>query len=125
MRELNDLLRDSKFDLIHVHDYFLLNALELILKKINIPVVATVHAINDFPNHFGEGMRNYMLRNATNVIVVSEWLRDVVLEHFQFMHPEVIQVIANGVSMPDEMQNISGNHNNYITFSGRLEYKRV
>lgn len=87
--------------------------------------MATVHAINDFPNHFGEGMRNYMLRNATNVIVVSEWLRDVVLERFQFMHPEVIQVIANGVSMPDEMQNISGNHNNYITFSGRLEYKRV
>ncbi len=39
-----------------------------------------------------------MLRNATNVIVVSEWLRDVVLERFQFMHPEVIQVIANGVS---------------------------
>lgn len=124
VRELNDLLRDSNFDLIHVHDYFLLNALELILKKINIPVVATVHAINDFPNHFGEGMRNYMLRNATNVIVVSEWLRDVVLERFQFMHPEVIQVIANGVSMPDEMQNISGNHNNYITFSGRLEYKK-
>lgn len=115
---------NSNFDLIHVHDYFLLNALELILKKINIPVVATVHAINDFPNHFGEGMRNYMLRNATNVIVVSEWLRDVVLERFQFMHPEVIQVIANGVSMPDEMQNISGNHNNYITFSGRLEYKK-
>ncbi len=26
--------------------------------------------------------------------------------------------------MPDEMQNISGNHNNYITFSGRLEYKK-
>ncbi len=33
VRELNDLLRDSNFDLIHVHDYFLLNALELILKK--------------------------------------------------------------------------------------------
>lgn len=26
VRELNDLLRDSNFDLIHVHDYFLLNA---------------------------------------------------------------------------------------------------
>lgn len=82
------------------------------------------HLLNDFPNHFGEGMRNYMLRNAENVIVVSEWLRDVVLERFPFMHPEAIQVIANGVSMPDEMQNISGNHNNYITFSGRLEYKK-
>ena len=96
VRELNDLLRDSNFDLIHVHDYFLLNALEIKNKK----------------------------SKATNVIVVSEWLRDVVLERFQFMHPEVIQVIANGVSMPDEMQNISGNHNNYITFSGRLEYKK-
>lgn len=108
VRELNDLLRDSNFDLIHVHDYFLLNALELILKKINIPVVATVHAINDFPNHFGEGMRNYMLRNATNVIVVSEWLRDVVLERFQFMHPEVPKLLQTvmDVDIIIEIQNI-------------------
>lgn len=122
--ELNDLLMDSKFDLVHIHDYFMLNALELILKKSDIPVVATVHAINDSPNHFGEGMRNYLLRNATNVIAVSKWLRDAVLNRFPFMAPEAIRVIANGVSLPDEMKNIHGSHNICITFSGRLEYKK-
>lgn len=116
------------FEVVHAHNYHAFPAFYAAQAKFGNKLVVTPHyhgAGNSFLRnllhvpyrHFG----NKIFQKADQVICVSNYERDLLLEHFKFNNSKT-QVIPNGVNVTD-FQGVRKYKKNYriILFVGRLE----
>ena len=119
---LNEILayvEANNFSVIHLQDYYSAIGIEIAKKLPNIVTISTVHALAESSNHFSEGVRKWMVLNSDITISISDWQTKQMLQRFS-ISPESVCTIYNGVSYPDHF--ILGE--DYITFAGRLEWKK-
>lgn len=110
-------------DVVHIHDYFPALSIELFREKLKIPVVITIHALNESSKHFGEAMRFFLMQNATRIIAVSTYTKKRLCDKFLFLNPEKVDVIYNGVDIDDKLTKPYKNRQ-YITYIGRLDAEK-
>lgn len=116
--ELKKYIDLQNFDIVHFQDYYSSGLMPL-FRDLKIPVVSTVHALSENTTHFSNGIRMWMMANSEKVITVSEW--------------EKREIIARGLADEDKLCTIYNGcegipylkeTRRFITFAGRLEYKK-
>lgn len=127
--KLSKVVKDYEIDIIHVHG-ILANIVGTILKKLNkgTKLVTTIHSssVNDRDNKLSNLVFSYIenkcLKYNDKIICVSKYLKDEIMENG--VNPAKIQVIYNGINIPEQYSNDLGSSNNnqlIIGSFGRLE----
>ena len=104
------VLQGQDFDIIHGHDWLVIQAARALKHQLKIPLLMTIHATEQGRNH---GIWNEMQRyindlewlscyEAWRVIVCSDYMKHEIQNLFQVPRDK-IDIIENGVS-PDEFQ---------------------
>lgn len=105
-REVMQISRAKKFDLVHAHDWMTFPAGILLAKAAGVPLVTHVHSLEydrcgDGGNQFIRAIENVGVHAADRVIAVSEYTRHMINEKLG-IDPERITVAHNGVKQSEE-----------------------
>ncbi|HZW83398.1 MAG TPA: glycosyltransferase family 4 protein, partial [Candidatus Deferrimicrobium sp.] len=98
------LARDLPFALIHAHDWLVCHAAKALKHKLNIPLVATIHATEHGRNngifsdlqHSIHKLESELCYQAEKVIVCSKYMENEVKEIFQLPFEKVL-ALPNGI----------------------------
>lgn len=106
-----DASRDVSPDVIHCHDWMTFDAGLHAGSYHRVPVVMHIHATEldrtDFhPDPWIEGKERYALRKANRIIAVSNYTKNILVQHYG-IQPDTISVVHNG-------HNTSQKKNTYI-----------
>jgi glycogen synthase len=102
---------ETRYDLVHGHDWLVANATATLADRLEVPYVTTIHAtehgrhqgwVQDQPQAHIHAVESWMARRADTVIVCSYYMRGHVADIFNISE-ERITVIPNGID-PSELQ---------------------
>jgi glycogen(starch) synthase len=105
------LAEESRYDLVHGHDWLVAHASTALAGGLDVPYVTTIHAtehgrhqgwVHDEPQAHIHAVETWMARRADAVIVCSYYMRGHVADIFGISE-ERMTVIPNGID-PSEMQ---------------------
>lgn len=82
-------------------------------------IISTIHAISAKPGHFSLAVQQWLLSCSHQVIAVSQWEKEKILQTFR-VEPEKVSVIYNGCSFSP----LANEKRDTVTFLGRLEAKK-
>lgn len=113
---------DINFDIIHAHDGFSALVSVMLKKRLNIPLITTMHATNAPSDYLIDGLRRYIVHNSDYTICVSQALRETMKERYGLSGKNMC-VINNGVrcygnELTRKINNTSSCKE--ITFCGRI-----
>lgn len=112
---LAEHLKEYDFDIIHCHDLFPIWLMDMLRRKLNIPVVSTIHARSTDELKIEDSLRGFLCRKSDACIAVSGKLKEELEERYK---TSGIKVIYNGVTASD--LNKSESKQKYITYCGRI-----
>lgn len=112
---IESLIPEMDFDLLHCHDLFPIWVMDLLRRKLHIPVVSTIHSRFANENEIGDALRGFLCRTANACIAVSHNLANELIERYKISD---VQVAYNGVTKSKIFGPVK--KENYITFCGRL-----
>lgn len=112
---LSTILSEMDFDLIHCHDIFSIWAMDLLRRKLNIPVVSTIHARFAGENEIGDALRGFLCRTSDTCIAVSNNLANELKDRYKI---EDVKVVYNGITKSKIFGPVK--KENYITYCGRM-----
>lgn len=118
---IDSIIEDKKIkvDLIHIHDAFGAIAALALKKKYDVPLITTMHSIGN-EDYLIDGLRKYLIRNSSEVIYVSDYLRNQLSRRYNWTG-EKEHIIPNGIKLEKrEKKEIP----NQFLFVGRLERKK-
>lgn len=120
--KMNEYIQNEgiEFDLIHLHDAFAAIPAVALKRMYHVPLVATDHSIGN-ELYVIDGIRAYMIRNASQVIYVSSYLQKTAAHRYNC--GEIGTVIPNGINKTryvKDRYDLQGR----ITYVGRLEKKK-
>lgn len=118
----------GEFDLIHAHDWLTYPAAVRLKKKTGKPLLLHVHALET--DRAGPGVRNaiyqverFGLHMCDRVIAVSEYTRNLIVEHYQ-VPADKIEAVHNGI---DPQKVFRAEHHvpeKIVAFVGRLTHQK-
>jgi len=114
---LGNKLKDFDFDILHCHDMFPVWIMDFFKRKLQIPVVATVHGREFDENKIEDALRGFVCRASDICIAVSNSLADELQDRYGANN---IKVVYNGVSSSKHSIG-STSKEDYITYCGRLD----
>lgn len=112
---LAEHLKEYDFDIIHCHDLFPIWLMDMLRRKLNIPVVSTIHARSTDELKIEDSLRGFLCRKSDACIAVSGKLKEELEERYK---TSGIKVIYNGVTPSNS--NKSESKQKYITYCGRI-----
>ena len=110
-----DHVNEYDFDIIHSHDLFPVWIMDFLRRKLNIPVVSTIHARATDELKIEDSLRGFLCRSSIACIAVSGKLREELVERYK---TDRIKVIYNGVNK--SKNTIQCVKSDYITYCGRI-----
>ncbi|GAB4159412.1 MAG: hypothetical protein Fur003_3190 [Candidatus Dojkabacteria bacterium] len=132
-KRIRALIRDEKYDLIHVHDMFLLPAVSRIAKELRIPYIITVR--DPLPkviwsNRFRFPLKHLRallltirnpiykkaLEDATKIITVSDYLKKHLLQFISKDDSDIL-TIYNSAEITNEIDKVHKSNSNIVTYS--------
>ena len=113
---LSNMFKSFDFDLMHCHDMFPVWVMDFFKRKLQIPIVTTIHGREFDENKIEDSLRGFICRASNICIAVSKSLAAELQERYRVNN---IKVIYNGVSSSKCAGAIS--KENYITYCGRLD----
>jgi glycogen synthase len=132
---------ETRYDLIHGHDWLVAHASAALADRLGAPYVTTIHAtehgrhqgwVQDQPQAHIHSVERWMARRADAVIVCSYYMRGHVADIFGISEQRVT-VIPNGID-PSELQAVgdlqalrtkfAAPHEKLVLLVGRLVYEK-
>jgi len=125
-----DLFSKEKFDVVHLHEPFMLTLCPSVLNHGDVPMVATFHASGGFPGYWvGWPFTMHMLGKLNKKLLQKAAVSQTALSHAQSFVKGDFEIIPNGVNLlrfsPDGEKIVwmqDGMTN--ILFVGRLERRK-
>ena len=135
------LAEDSRYDLIHGHDWLVAQASSTLAERLGVPYVTTIHAtehgrhqgwVQDPPQSHINSVERWMARRADALIVCSYYMRGHVADIFD-IDERRIAVIPNGIDPNDlraagDLQALRSEfaapHEKLVLLVGRLVYEK-
>lgn len=112
---LADHLKEYNFDIIHCHDLFPVWLMDMLRRKLNIPVVSSIHARSADELKIEDSLRGFLCRKSDACIAVSGKLKEELEDRYK---TSGIRVIYNGVTASDSIKITQ--KQNYLTYCGRV-----
>jgi glycogen synthase len=131
----------SRYDLVHGHDWLVASVAAALGDRLGVPYVTTIHAtehgrhqgwVHEQPQAHIHGVESWMARRADAVIVCSYYMRGHVADIFDIAE-ERVTVIPNGID-PSELQAVgdlaalraefAAPHEKLVLLVGRLVYEK-
>ena len=121
MVRIHRLLRQERFDLIHVHEPITPVIATYALAAAECPIVATFHAAGESLNWYGPAARVFgvCLDRIDHRIAVSERARETAQ---RYLGPVPIEIVPNGVVVPPTAD--PGGRKPHVVFIGRHEPRK-
>lgn len=113
---LSEHIAEMDFNLIHCHDLFPVWIMDLLRRKLNIPVISSIHGRAADQLRIEDSLRGYVCRTSNYSIAVSGHLKDELIERYGEL-PNM-EVIYNGVSK--SKSSYEGEKEKYFTYCGRI-----
>jgi glycogen synthase len=122
-----DATRDVNPDVIHCHDWMTYDAGIMAADHHRVPVVMHIHATEldrtDFrPDPWIEGKERWALRKASRVIAVSNYTKNLLVQHYG-INSDKISVVHNGHDIPHNAKPVMAQRKSktpFVLFLGRL-----
>ena len=136
-----DLVDDLQPDLVHGHDWLVGGAADLLARRAQAPLLATIHAtehgrhngwVNKPPQSIIHGLEGRFARRADRVIVCSHYMRGHVADVFG-LDEDRVAVIPNGIDptdlqpvadLPKLRANFAAPDERLVLLVGRLVYEK-
>lgn len=109
-----DFVQAEKFDLIHMHDFYLAWAMDKICRSYACPVVTTVHSYSSPVGSIEDAVKHQVLNRSAHIVAISQYLSMELKKRYE-LQPQM-SIIYAGV-MPGHP---GGEKEHIITYAGRL-----
>ena len=108
-------LKEYDFDVVHCHDLFPVWIMDFFRRKLNIPVVSSIHARSADENKIEDSLRGFLCRNSDACVAVSGKLKEELENRYKTTG---IRVIYNGVEACKNDEKCE--KEDYLTYCGRI-----
>lgn len=108
-------LKEYEFDVIHCHDLFPVWIMDFLRRKLDIPVVSSIHARSADELKIEDSLRGFLCRKSNACVAVSGKLKEELEDRYKTTG---IRVIYNGVTAC--LAKARCEKENYLTYCGRI-----
>ena len=114
--QLDVLLKNKTFDLIHCHDYFSAFVADYLRRTVKKPIITTIHTGKMEERMFGDSLRRNLIANSSQIIFDSHYTKEYIDQ--TYCMDVQSEVIGCGVDIGEKRQ--IDCKEKYISYCGRL-----